>query len=190
MRIAVSGVAGSGKTTLCKLIADNTGLSFMPDWMDIVLKEIGFENGQQLSKERGEQGVIEWYIRSMERKVDEDRRQRTFIADKSVLDHGARWYARKFPSATPEQYMLIDRLLVEGIGLYSRIIFLPLSDLNSKAEDNKLRDTDYKHRKMTDLIIRGLAAQYSAQMFSYNFRFQDSPENVMASLGLQGLISR
>ncbi len=184
MKIAVSGVGGAGKSTLCKRIAQSTNVPLMPDWMDTVLEEMRVKSGKELAEKQGEPGVIAWYIRALERKVEEDKKWEQFITDKSVLDHGARWYARKFASATPEQYMQVEQLLNEGITVYDRIIFIPLNPLNMQTEDNALRVTDIKHRAIIDILTRGLAQKYNTDLDSYIFNFQDAPEKVLTDLGL------
>lgn len=185
MKVAITGVAGAGKSTLCKLIADTTTLILMPDFMDTYLWEYGYKSGKELAEKTGESGVIRWYIGALQRKVEEDKKSTHFIADKSVLDHGARWFARKFPSATPEQYKEVEDLLEQGKGNYDKVIFLPINPLNSRADDNTMRDVDFRHRHLIELTLRGLAHRYQIHLSPYVFSFTDEPRKVITDLGLE-----
>lgn len=185
MKVAITGVAGAGKSTLCQLIAKHTDLVLMPDFMDTYLWENGYTGGKELAEKTGEPGVIQWYIRALQRKVEEDEKGTHFIADKSILDHGARWFARKFPLATPEQYGEVECLLERGKCNYNKLIFLPINPLNSKAVDNAMRDVDFKHRYLIELILYGLAHKYQIPLNPYEFRFTDNPKKVIADLGLE-----
>ncbi|MGV8142508.1 MAG: AAA family ATPase [Candidatus Pacearchaeota archaeon] len=183
MKIAVTGVGGAGKTTLCKLISAQTGLPLMTDVMDTWLWDRGYASGKDLAEKKGVAGVMEWYLGALEEKVGLDKSRDRFIADKSVLDHGARWFARMFPEATQEQHLRVMDLLENGSKGYDQIIFLPL-DLTRKVEDNAMRTTDPVHRYRIDTLLRGLASVYGINMTPYNFKFTDHPTKVIADLGL------
>lgn len=187
MKIAVSGVAGTGKTTLCKLLGKHTFLNFVPDINDIVLKEMGFESGSQLFDKRGKEGILEWHKLSMEAKVEHDLQEDNYIVDKSILDFFARWYARvqnppKDLGERVESLIESSTKIVE----YDKIIYLPLN-LNLSVEDNGMRTTDPQQRIKFDLILRGLSSKYNFSMQEYDFLFSDSPEKVLKDLNLYHL---
>jgi len=168
MKIAVSGVAGAGKTTLCNRIANATNLPFIPDCMDSVLLEMGVSNGGELYDTQGEAGFLDWYVMALEQKLDDDLSADSYIADKSVLDHGARWVARKSQDATSVQYDHVKELLAEGADVYDRVLYVPLMEANSVAEDNGLRNTNWQHRELVDLTMRGLAQGLEVPLFEYH----------------------
>ena len=183
MKIAVSGVGGAGKTTLCKLISKQTGLPIMADVMDTWLWDRGYTSGKAISEQKGVSGVIEWYIGALDEKVRLDEEKDSFIADKSVLDHGARWFVRMFPEATKEQHLQVMALLERGSKNYDQVVFLPLN-LSHQVEDNSMRTTDQVHRYRVDTMLRGLASKYGINMTSYDFKFSDSPVKVIRDLDI------
>ena len=58
MKLAISGVPGTGKTTLTKLIAENTDLLLRPEIEDVVLLEMGYKTGRELIMDKGDEGFL------------------------------------------------------------------------------------------------------------------------------------
>lgn len=59
MRIAISGVPGTGKSTLGRFLAEHTTLEYISEIEDIVIAEMGFKSGRELQKVKGDAGMIE-----------------------------------------------------------------------------------------------------------------------------------
>ncbi|MGY4884249.1 MAG: AAA family ATPase [Nanobdellota archaeon] len=186
MKIAITGVAGTGKTTLGKLIEKHTSLKYIPDINDVTLTEMGYQSGSELFEKRGEEGMIDWHMRTIRDKIKSDIEKENYVVDKTVFDFGARWFARFYKSSEKENHELILNCMEKGKNLYDRIIFLPL-DLNRDVEDNNMRTTDPYQRKKFDFILRGLYSHYKQAFEEYNFHFSDPPEKVIKELGLFNL---
>ena len=184
MRIAVSGAAGTGKSTLCKLISANTGLELIPEINDLVLQqEMGYQTGEELFAAQGEEGMIDWHMRSLKRKIMEDVKKDDYVADKSLFDNVARWYARMYPKATPEQHEIMRSALDQFHGIYDRIIFLPLN-LDRPVIADGLRTTDLNQRSKFNLVLKGLYSQYRSKIETYEFNFTQEPSKVLSDIGL------
>ena len=188
MRIAVSGTAGTGKTTLCRLIANNAGLEFVPDINDVVLREMGYENGRQLYEQRGQDGMIDWHIRSIFAKINQDEQNDDYVCDKSIFDFAARSLVRIYPNErefgiNDEQHGIIIGALQRGTSIYDRIFYMPLRD--RPVEDNNMRTIDNKQRFRFNVSLLGLYSVFGIPIEPYDFNFSDSPEKVLKELGLE-----
>ncbi len=188
MRIAISGVAGTGKTTLCKLISSETGLEFVPDINDVVLNEMGYEDDRELYDKRGDEGHIDWHIRAIIAKINHDVAKDNYVADKSVFDFAARSLVRIYPNRrefgiNDEQHGIIMDALQKGIHLYDRIFYMPLGD--RPVEDNKMRTVDSKQRFRFNVALLGLYSAFGVDIEPYSFDFSDSPSKVLKDLGIE-----
>jgi len=184
-RIAISGTAGTGKTTLGKLISRFIGPEFVPDINDVVLKEMGYESGKQLFDERGQEGHIDWHIRAIQAKIDHDEQHNDYVADKSVYDFGARSLVRIYPNGrelgiNDEQHEIVMDALQRGRNLYDRVIFMPLVD--RPVEDNNMRTTDVKQRFRFNVVLLGLYSAFDVPIETYDFNFSDAPDKVLKDL--------
>jgi hypothetical protein len=187
MKIAITGVGGTGKTTLGKLIEKHTSLKYIPDINDVTLNEMGYKSGGELFEKRGEEGMIDWHMRTIAAKIKSDIEEDNYIVDKSIFDFGARWFSRFYSSSKEENHQIILNSMKKGVGLYDRIIFLPL-DLSRQIADNNMRTTDPYQRLRFDFILRGLYSHYKETFQEYIFNFSDSPEKVIKELELTRLL--
>ena len=153
MRIAITGVAGTGKTTLGRLISSKTSLEYIHDVNDTVLNRMGYENGGALFNARGQEGMImiDWHMKAIAAKIESDRTRDNYVNEKGVFDFGARWFARMYPEAKESHYETILSAMNQGTNLYDKIIFLPLN-LERGVEDNGMRTTDPMQRRRFDWL--------------------------------------
>ncbi len=93
MKIALSGAPGTGKSTLGRLIAENTCLEYIPEVEDIVAQQDGFKHTGEIRDKLGPAGLIDNFFRSLEIKLRIERETAQFVADKCLADWGARWFA-------------------------------------------------------------------------------------------------
>ncbi|MDO8460029.1 MAG: AAA family ATPase [Nanoarchaeota archaeon] len=186
MRVAITGTAGTGKTTLGNLISSNTSLTYIPDINDIVLREMGYESGTHLFKERGEEGMIEWHMNAIKSKIESDTERDKYIADKSIFDFGARWFARMYSSAKKQNHEYVLSCLEKGKDLYDKIIFLPL-DFNRSVANDGMRTTDLFQRFKFNIVLQGLYKEFKVNIEEYDFDFASPPEKVIRDLKLDSL---
>ncbi len=187
MRLAISGVPGTGKSTLGKLIAEYTTLEYFPEIENIVLQEMGFSSYAELAAKKGDpKGIIEHFFVSLYRKIEEESKRNEYVTDKCLLDMGARWFGRMWSGATPEQHDEVRRVMermAEG-RFYDKIIYLPLVMDRATEAGSFSRTTDTNARYQRSLILQGLFSEYKVTFREYDFKFSDPPEKVISDLGL------
>ncbi len=186
MRVVISGVQGTGKSTLGRFLANHTTLEYIPEIEEVVIAELGFKSGRELHKVKGDAGMIDWFFVSLDRAIKEHTQRESYIADKCFLDYGARWFANMWQGATPGQHQRVRdsmRRMVEE-KYYDKIIYLPLN-FNLQVEDDGLRTTDLELRYKRSLLLKGLFCEYGVKLEPYSFNFSDSPDKVVSELGLE-----
>jgi deoxyadenosine/deoxycytidine kinase len=183
MRIAITGVGGTGKTTLGKLIEQHTDLRYINDRNDDVLLEMGYESGDALFKGRGEEGMVDWHVRGLANKIEKDEIQDNYILEKTVIDSVARWFLRMSPEAKQCHHEAFFNAMRRANDIYDRIIFLPL-DLSREIVDNGMRTTDPLYRQRFDWMLRGVYDASGIDIEKYDFDFSKDPKEVIKDLGL------
>ena len=186
MRIVITGVPGTGKTTLCNLIAGNTTLKLIPEIETVVMNKMGFSNANELYQRLGDKGMIDWFSEFLDEKIKLDLSEQNYVADKSLFDCGARWFARMWKGATEEQHEKVREAMSEvSKGVYDKILYLPLH-MKRETGEGYGRTQDKNLRYQRGLILQGLFGEYKVPFESYEFSFTDSPEKVIKDLGLEG----
>lgn len=185
MRIAITGVPGTGKTTLTKLIGEYTTLEVIPEIENVVMQEMGFADVIKLRDARGIPGLIDNFFRSLDRKIHEETTRNHFVADKTVFDMGARWFGRMWPDATSKQHDQVREAMVACAHQkrYDMLFYLPLHSERA-VHDNSLRTSDFYLRYQRDLLLRGLLSEHNVAYTPYEFSFTDNPLKVISDLRL------
>ena len=184
MRIAVSGVPGTGKTTLCKTISKNTVLEIIPEIENGVLREEGYSSWRELFEKRGSEGMIDIFFLSLKRKISIEKEKSNFVSDKSGFDCGARWFSRMWAGATSEQHGLVRSAMESFSEVYDKVVYLPLKPDREVFRDSE-RTADFNLRYQRNLILSGLFYQYNVKPIEYDFNFSDSSDKVLKDLGLE-----
>jgi nicotinamide riboside kinase len=121
MRIALSGSGGTGKSTLAGEISKRYGIPLIPEYAREVALEMKIENIRKMSPDMS----FEYQCQILERKISEEDKHETFIADRSTVDTMAyylRWCSREIDDTKNKAY--VDRC-VERLKTYDQIIVLP-----------------------------------------------------------------
>lgn len=185
MRLGITGVPGSGKTTLTNLIGTNTNLAVLQEVENVVLREMGYEHLTHLVEAKGVPGLIENFFLSLDRKKEFETVSSHFVCDKTVFDYGARWFARMWKEATPQEHEKVRQAMADYArqGIYDKIIHLPFHPERAlSGNDHRTQDMNLLYKR--DLVLRGLFSHYGVKVEEYEFDFRDSPLKVLNDLGL------
>ncbi len=119
LRVALSGSAGTGKTSLGRALSEHTGLPFVEEGMrariesGLSVHELDLQQRRELMRELWD-----------EQRAAEDAAAEGFIADRSSYDYAAFWlhYDLHFERGASDEWM---RAMVREGARYDRVLLLP-----------------------------------------------------------------
>jgi nicotinamide riboside kinase len=155
MRIALSGSAGTGKSTLAALLGRRLGLPVIGEGMREHLERTGVEL-HRLS--HSEFRALVWSLWE-EREEAEARAEREaggFVADRAGVDYAAFWMYYHFAREDVDTAALMREALAPG--RYDHIFLLPWGAIPLVADG--VRTADRFVQLHVDLLIRGLAERH------------------------------
>jgi nicotinamide riboside kinase len=155
-RIAISGSAGVGKSTLARQLAATLGLPFFGEGMREYLERTG-EDLHRLGEDGLRRLVLQLWD---ERKEQEARATDGFVADRSSYDFVAFWLHYRFAREDDDT----ARLLAEATlpGRYQTVYLLPWGAIPLVADG--VRSTDRFLQLHTQLVIEGSVRRYAARV--------------------------
>ena len=152
-RIAISGSAGTGKSTLARRLATSLGLPYIGEGMREYLERTG-TNLHDLGHEGVRAVVLElWEAR----KQAEEEAREGFVADRASYDFGAFWMYYRF--AGPDA--LTEQLFAETLapGRYDRVYVLPWGRIPLVADG--IRSPDRWTQLHVQLLIEGMLRRHA-----------------------------
>jgi nicotinamide riboside kinase len=151
MRIAFSGSAGTGKSSLAQRGASELGLPLIGEGMREYLERAKVDLHQL-----GHEGMRDLVYRLWEeRKEAEARAQNGFVADRSSFDFAAFWLYYHYAQENPQTEILFSEALSED--RYEQIWLLPWSRIPLTADG--VRTPDRYVQLHLHLLVEGLLQQ-------------------------------
>lgn len=157
-RIALAGSAGTGKTTLGRVLAAELGYVFIEEGMRKRL-EAGLDWMALHSRPGGYEDLLQELWHEQQTAESEALRHAPgFVADRSPYDHGAFWlhYGSLHDRNRTDEWM--GRLIAAGRTL-DRVILLPWGDL--PLQHDGVRSTDRWLQFRFQSILEGLLERYA-----------------------------
>lgn len=147
-RIALSGSAGVGKTTLARRVAAELGIAYIPEGMREYL-----ESGAPSLHALGPDGVRELILRLWEERKAAEAHAGAFVADRASYDFAAFWLYYRY--ARPDD-PVTERLLAETRDphRYDHVFLLPHGALPLVADG--VRSTDPWVQLHVQLLVEGM----------------------------------
>jgi adenylate kinase family enzyme len=152
MRIGVSGSAGTGKTTLCKALAEYLGVPFIPDTTEEALAEHGKKSWRGIMDTRVRRQIR---LDALDRKIKAETAADDFVSEKSVVDYLAYWLQNQAEFETKEQNQAVVDMVRAHLPRYTHRLFLPYRSEIDYAEG---RNQDPVHNLKVAANIFGMYA--------------------------------
>lgn len=150
LRIALSGSAGTGKTTLARRLASDLSLPYVPEGMRVRI-ERGLDL-HALGPEQLQGLVLELWEEQCQLEDQAERSSGGFVSDRSPIDFFAFWLLyRCGPRAHTESF---HREVGERAARLDRIVVLPWGVI--PLEDDGVRSVDPWRQKHYQALLEGL----------------------------------
>ncbi len=130
-RLALSGSAGTGKSTLARALAAHFGVPYLPEGMceriegGLDVHALGHDGLKRL--------VVELWHEQRARQAAALASHGGFVADRSPIDYAAFWYSYHFAADDDQTRALFDELREAALGL-DRVVVLPFGVLPLEAD--------------------------------------------------------
>ena len=150
-RIALSGSAGTGKTTLGRALAARFGVPYIPEGMrarieaGLVIHDLGHEGLQTL--------IVELLEEQLAAEAEALATAGGFVADRSPVDYAAFWLHYQFSHDRDATERFLARCL-QSVRSYDRIVVLPWGVLPLEADG--VRSTNPWLQRSYQAILEGL----------------------------------
>lgn len=152
-RIAISGSAGVGKSTLARRLADRLGVPYIGEGMREYLERTGADL-HTLGPEGLRRVVLELWE---ERKAQEHAARAGFVADRASYDFGAFWLYYRFAGDDADTARIFAETLHPG--RYDRVYLLPWGRIPLVADG--VRSTNTYTQLHLQLLIEGLLHRHA-----------------------------
>ena len=154
-RIAVSGSAGTGKTTLAKAAAAELGVPYLPEGMREYLEATG-DNLHDL----GFEGLRSLVLRLWDERQELEARHASFVADRASYDFAAFWLFYGFAKEDADTVRLLDETLRST--RYDAVYILPWGSIPLVADG--VRSTNRFAQLQTQALIAGLCSEFGPEI--------------------------
>lgn len=162
MRIALTGSASTGKTTLAKHLLKNPIFSkkidkFITADARQLLRERGFRSTDSMPREQLRQFQIDYFNRKRELELGEDN----YLTERSFVDVAAFWVQRDTYDKTLEEQNLLVIPCREESQKYDVHFYAPVDLI--KFEPNGYRSEDMEFRRRIDWQIRCFLSEWGIE---------------------------
>jgi len=150
VKIALSGSASTGKTTLANAISEKLNILAIPEFAREVAKDMKVKNLREMTPLQS----FEFQTRVFERKKKLEEQTETFIADRSTADNLAyylRWACRDIEDGRNKAY--VD-WCINHLKTYDLVVLLPWNAI--PLEDDGFRSAKVYYQYEIHCLTRGI----------------------------------
>jgi nicotinamide riboside kinase len=173
-RIAISGSAGVGKSTLARALAERLGVAYLPEGMREFL-----ESSRVDIHDLGAEGLRALVLRLWEERRELEERHAAFVADRASYDFAAFWMFYGFAKDDDAT----SRLFAEALRAdrYSQVVVLPWGRIPLLADG--VRSTNRYAQLHVQSMIVGLCAEFGpSPLWVHEVELRARVEAVLARL--------
>jgi nicotinamide riboside kinase len=152
MRIGITGSHGTGKTTLAKALAEQTGLPLIEEQARYVAQKLGITSIKSLRDDQNRGANFQWGCLNQQLQVE---KRQHFVSDRTTIDNAVYWlkyHAHRWPSEASNYYY---QRALGNVKNYDLIIYVPPE---FPPEDDGFRGTDRGQQLEVDIYIRAFLA--------------------------------
>jgi nicotinamide riboside kinase len=150
LRIAVSGSAGTGKSTLARRVAEVLGVPYIPEGMREHIERTGV-NLHSL----GHEGLRRLVLQLWAERREAEAAHASFVADRSSYDFAAFWLFYRFAEPDADT----DRLFADALApRYDAVFLLPWGGIPLMADG--LRNTNPWVQLHYQLVLEGVLGRW------------------------------
>jgi nicotinate (nicotinamide) nucleotide adenylyltransferase len=176
-RIAVSGSAGIGKSTLCYKLANVLGYPLLPDVTDAILCKYGYSGWREVTSQ---EEIVKIRFEALERKIEQENSNEFFVSDKSVVDYLGYWDLNTSRNATKSESEQYEMYVSDQIKRYDLVLLLMWGRL--PLEDIPRRNVDEVHQFHVHSAITFRLLQFKAPFVVFNQKAMKSSNDILTCL--------
>lgn len=152
MKIAFSGSAGTGKTTLAKKISEIYKFKFIPEGIREYLSEQNIEHLRELNP--NDSFVMQKEILKRKLSLENENLYNNFVADRSTADNLAytlRWCSRNISEEEIRDYYM---KCLDNLRVYDIVFFCPWNSI--ELENDSIRSNILFYQYEISMLIYGI----------------------------------
>ncbi|MFN7145712.1 MAG: AAA family ATPase [Myxococcota bacterium] len=175
LRIAVSGSAGVGKSTLARRLAERLGVAYIGEGMREYLERTGTD-----LHALGHEGVRALVLTLWEERKEAEHAARSFVADRSSYDFAAFWLYYHFAAEDDDTARLFAETLTPR--RYDVVYLLPWGRIPLIADG--IRTPNPWTQLHLQLILEGLLRKHAPETVGIeSVGVEDRVEEIVARIG-------
>jgi len=155
MKVALSGAGGTGKTFLSEIISKRFNIPMIPEFARETAEEMGIKNLREMSPKE----AYDFQSRILERKIAEENKHDSFIADRSTADNLAyylRWCSRNIDDS---ENMVYVEMCINRLKMYDVVIVLPWQKI--PLENDGFRSMKIYYQYEIHCLVMGILKDHS-----------------------------
>lgn len=183
-RVAISGSAGVGKTTLAKQLAEALGVAFSADNVRETLIGMRFRSHREMDSPL----AIELCRRVRDQRIEFELAHQSFVADTSTVDNAAFWFRRisqEVDATTTDEFV---RRCREHAPRYTHMILLPFGQV--PLIDDGVRTANPKYQEEAHEQIRDLYRSWRLPYYEFPRQPEPTEGRLARALAFLGVRSR
>lgn len=161
-KIAISGAASVGKTTISKYLSEKYGLTYISEFVDEKLQYLNVYSLKEINPNK----QVEIQKKMFFEKYNAENQHLSFVSDRSLVDYFVFWINRCMYHVPEKETKTLFNILEEHVKIYD-FIFLLRFDKKLFQEHTKRTNNFFAHLRF-EWILRSLYIDLGANVIDIN----------------------